>query len=252
MTVKAGHELIRSGPYRFVRHPIYSGILAGLMGTAIGQGSLPSLIGVVIAWATVSIDSLGRQAEMKLSILFSILTGLAVAQTTPPLTVYVANECVIPGPVQVSAKAMAGKILAKVGILVEWRTGRPLTIAGRTILVDVAEETAKDYYPNALALAKPYEGAHVEIFYQRINNAVTPETRPALLAHVLVHEIVHIIQGIKRHSEEGMMKARWDAHDYLIMARKSLQFTDADLSLIRQGMINKKGPQTRLVFFVGS
>jgi protein-S-isoprenylcysteine O-methyltransferase Ste14 len=30
VTVKAGHELIRSGPYRFVRHPIYSGILAGL------------------------------------------------------------------------------------------------------------------------------------------------------------------------------------------------------------------------------
>lgn len=49
MTVKAGHELIRSGPYRFVRHPIYSGILAGLVGTSIGEGTLPSLIGVVIA-----------------------------------------------------------------------------------------------------------------------------------------------------------------------------------------------------------
>jgi protein-S-isoprenylcysteine O-methyltransferase Ste14 len=49
VTVKAGHELIRSGPYRFVRHPIYSGILAGLLGTAIGQATLPSLIGVVIA-----------------------------------------------------------------------------------------------------------------------------------------------------------------------------------------------------------
>lgn len=49
VTVKAGHELIRSGPYRFVRHPIYSGILAGLLGTAIGQSTLPSLIGVVIA-----------------------------------------------------------------------------------------------------------------------------------------------------------------------------------------------------------
>ena len=49
VTVKAGHELIRSGPYRFVRHPIYSGILAGLVGTSIGEGTLPSLIGVVIA-----------------------------------------------------------------------------------------------------------------------------------------------------------------------------------------------------------
>ena len=50
VTVKAGHELIRGGPYRFVRHPIYSGILVGLLGTAIGGGTLPSLIGLVIAF----------------------------------------------------------------------------------------------------------------------------------------------------------------------------------------------------------
>ena len=49
VTVKAGHELIRSGPYRFVRHPIYSGILAGLLGTAIGQAAVASFMGVAIA-----------------------------------------------------------------------------------------------------------------------------------------------------------------------------------------------------------
>ena len=49
VTVKADHELIRSGPYRFVRHPIYTGILAGLLGTSIGEGTLPSLVGMVIA-----------------------------------------------------------------------------------------------------------------------------------------------------------------------------------------------------------
>ena len=27
VTFKQGHELIRTGPYRFVRHPIYTGIL---------------------------------------------------------------------------------------------------------------------------------------------------------------------------------------------------------------------------------
>ena len=50
VTVKTGHELIRSGPYRFVRHPIYSGILAGLVGTSIGEGTLAALIGVAIAF----------------------------------------------------------------------------------------------------------------------------------------------------------------------------------------------------------
>jgi protein-S-isoprenylcysteine O-methyltransferase Ste14 len=35
MTEKAEPELVTSGPYRFVRHPIYSGILLGLVGTAL-------------------------------------------------------------------------------------------------------------------------------------------------------------------------------------------------------------------------
>ena len=35
MSQKAEPELVTSGPYRFVRHPIYSGILAGGIGTAV-------------------------------------------------------------------------------------------------------------------------------------------------------------------------------------------------------------------------
>ena len=35
VTVKQGHELITSGPYALVRHPIYTGILTGFLGTAI-------------------------------------------------------------------------------------------------------------------------------------------------------------------------------------------------------------------------
>jgi protein-S-isoprenylcysteine O-methyltransferase Ste14 len=35
MTERAEPELVTSGPYRFVRHPIYSGILLGMVGTAL-------------------------------------------------------------------------------------------------------------------------------------------------------------------------------------------------------------------------
>lgn len=35
MTERAEPELVTSGPYRFVRHPIYTGILAGVLGTAL-------------------------------------------------------------------------------------------------------------------------------------------------------------------------------------------------------------------------
>jgi len=50
VTLKQHHELIRHGPYRIVRHPIYSGMLLAMLGTAIGYGRVPCLIGVAIAF----------------------------------------------------------------------------------------------------------------------------------------------------------------------------------------------------------
>ena len=37
-TIREEHTIIRTGPYRFVRHPIYSGLILALTGTAIGIG----------------------------------------------------------------------------------------------------------------------------------------------------------------------------------------------------------------------
>src|SRR5579864_3905598 len=45
VVVKEGHTLIRSGPYRLVRHPIYSGMLLALFGTALAIGEPRGFIG---------------------------------------------------------------------------------------------------------------------------------------------------------------------------------------------------------------
>jgi protein-S-isoprenylcysteine O-methyltransferase Ste14 len=50
VTIKEDHQLIRQGPYRLVRHPIYFGILLAMLGTAIGYGRALCLIGVPIAF----------------------------------------------------------------------------------------------------------------------------------------------------------------------------------------------------------
>ena len=50
VTLKEGHELIRTGPYRAIRHPIYTGILLGLLGTATAMGEVRGLLAVAIAW----------------------------------------------------------------------------------------------------------------------------------------------------------------------------------------------------------
>ena len=48
MTQKAEPELVTSGPYRFVRHPIYSGLLAALLGTALATNLIGLLIVAVL------------------------------------------------------------------------------------------------------------------------------------------------------------------------------------------------------------
>lgn len=49
VTIKEEHELIQSGPYAIVRHPIYSGLLLAILGTALVQGNLRSLLALPLA-----------------------------------------------------------------------------------------------------------------------------------------------------------------------------------------------------------
>jgi protein-S-isoprenylcysteine O-methyltransferase Ste14 len=49
VTIKQGHELITTGPYGLVRHPIYTGLLAAILGSAIAVGEWRALAGLAFA-----------------------------------------------------------------------------------------------------------------------------------------------------------------------------------------------------------
>jgi protein-S-isoprenylcysteine O-methyltransferase Ste14 len=65
VTLKEGHELIRTGPYRTMRHPIYTGILLAMLGTAVALGEVRGLIAVGLAWLSFYIKA--RREESFLS-----------------------------------------------------------------------------------------------------------------------------------------------------------------------------------------
>ena len=50
VTLKEEHELIERGPYRLVRHPIYTGLIAMCMATAIVLGHVGGIIGLVLVF----------------------------------------------------------------------------------------------------------------------------------------------------------------------------------------------------------
>ncbi len=45
VTLKKGHELVKRGPYALARHPMYTGILMGLFGTALTIGEVGNFLG---------------------------------------------------------------------------------------------------------------------------------------------------------------------------------------------------------------
>ena len=139
-----------------------------------------------------------------------------------------------------NAASRVSSILWSAGVGLEWHDNRSFCQRqpDQAILVTFLTSTPKTFHPDALAYAYPYEGVHIQVFYDRIARA-DPELRPFLLAHVIVHEISHILQGIDRHSATGIMKARWNSYDYTLMKRGQLRFTEFDVEMIHDGLASR-------------
>jgi len=60
IAIKVEHELIRSGPYKLMRHPIYTGLLTMYVGTALVVGSWLAIIGLAVGlfayWRKIQLE----------------------------------------------------------------------------------------------------------------------------------------------------------------------------------------------------
>jgi hypothetical protein len=61
--------------------------------------------------------------------------------------------------------------------------------------------------PDALACSFSNEGTHIRVFYDRILRMADLHSPRRSLAHVLVHEITHILADMERHFDHGVMRA---------------------------------------------
>jgi hypothetical protein len=140
-----------------------------------------------------------------------------------------------------AAEILANRIFSSIRVSVRWYEPpvRPAA-KGIPIFMVIQTGTPKTYLPGALGVAVPLEGTHAWVFYDRVSRSVPDSCVPALLAHVMVHEIAHLLQGTIRHSESGILKARWSNTEIGHMAFLPLTFTPTDAILIRHGIEERR------------
>jgi len=170
-----------------------------------------------------------------------ILTGIcppsrAAVQASQPGAVTVCMDRAAPISA-IQAQEIAGRVFARIGVALDWRRACR-NCPAEAIVVAVTTNTPNGLLPGALAYSLPYEGTHIGVFFDRVHERALHQIdlERDLLAHVLVHEITHILKGTDGHSDSGVMKARWDQKDYDRMRGDRLAFTPADVTLIRIGM----------------
>jgi len=160
--------------------------------------------------------------------------GIPVA--TPDATVYVDNA----GGGFYLTKVLASRMLAAAGVEVTWRIGEPKPdpAGGLVVRVRFTDTPSPGDQKRVLAEAHPFGGdaGCITVFHDRIlaiaERSGTEEYK--VTAHVLVHEIGHVLERIDGHSDAGVMKAHWTLTDFQAMGLKPLAFTEEDIAWIHR------------------
>ena len=173
---------------------------------------------------------------MRIAVIISLALALMNGEAAEP-SVSVCIESGVGLPDLQLGRMLAGRIFAEIGTGIEWRCSSG---SEQPIMIAMSTHTPDGAHPGALAYAQPFSGG-IRVFYDRVHN-YAPGMRAHLLAHVLVHEITHVLQGMTRHSESGIMKAHWDDGDFRKMGSMRLVFTPYDVLLIHQGMAARLSP----------
>ena len=138
------------------------------------------------------------------------------------------------------AENVASALFDKIGVHIQWRMGAPKPNSGTLpIVIDITSDTPLTFHPGALAYAREFEGEHIQIFWDRVKTTADDRLVTNLLAHVMVHEITHLLQGTNHHSPAGIMKARWTDQELARLNYRPLSFDRRDVEMIHNGLARR-------------
>jgi len=158
------------------------------------------------------------------------------------------NSEVAPFAVLAQAKATVARIYAQIGVKVMWCSGGRANIP---VQFDIGIPST--VHPGALAYAMPYakSGTRIHVFFDRLPDPGSQRLAGALLGHVMAHELGHVLEGLSRHADLGVMKAQWDYLDFDQMRVRPLSFSTGDIDLIRLGVARHAAHSQSCVSVIG-
>jgi hypothetical protein len=190
----------------------------------------------------MSLTRCNREAIMKFTAAIAMSLALAVsAQTAGKVRVCVNSGTYVSLSDLAKAETIALRMFANAKVALEWRSAGSAACRNsdqtRSVVLDFHIHTAPSEHPGAFAYALAFEGSHIVVLFDRFEkSAGGPRQVSTVLAHVMAHEIAHLLEGVARHSQTGVMKAHWDAQDFMQMAVTPLPFDPEDIELIHRGL----------------
>jgi hypothetical protein len=195
----------------------------------------------------------GIRTTLFIIVMFSSMAD--AAQANSQLTVNVYNDAGIPQTTLQRAEAVAGRIYRQAGIAIEWRDGtRPSSVASLanslergtslslTLRIVSSPRTLSDEDFGVAFVGDDGRAQQADVFFSSIEHfketiehfrETTPASTPAILGHVMAHELGHLLLGQKSHSQTGIMQARWEAAQLRQLSMGALYFNKRESDRIR-------------------
>lgn len=160
------------------------------------------------------------------------------------MTVFVTNTPpMLTGTALYGAQMVVKDMFGRIGVKIVWKWGKvPAVLAGDQCRAPIAIQFNPGEPPGALrgalAYATPYaaSSAQIHVFPEVIMVHNGNREDVALLAHVLAHEIGHVLERMNRHSNSGVMQERFSWQEICQMSRRPLSFAADDVEFIHQGL----------------
>ena len=170
--------------------------------------------------------------------------------TEPSLKIYVYNKARVPGTVLIRAEQNAARIFRLSGLEASWISCSTSESPGincsglpqpRDVIVQIVHETKNLKYDifGAAFLGKDGTGQYTDVYYNRLDELHRDWNVPleSVLAHVMAHEIGHILLGLNAHSGLGIMRGSWDSEEIKALERGRLLFSSQQSRAMRDRLM---------------